>query len=362
MVDVLLDARIISRGHTGIARYVRELAPRLDARGVQLSALVPQGTRLEGARTIATRTPFLSPLEQLSVPLEVARWRGLERKRVFWVPAYDVPRAAPGPLVVTIHDANHLAVPGRRARLHALYYRTIVRPACARARFVLVPSEFARQEVLERIGGIEPEKVVVTRLGVTTPPQPSQALVEKTRKEAGLPPRFVAYLGNFKSHKNVETLLRAAPAFATEVPLVLVGGQETELGPALSTARKAGADVRVISPLPDHRLWPLLAGASVFAFPSRYEGFGLPPLEAMSLGVPVVSSTAGSLLELVGDAAVTVAPEDVDGWGRAINRVLSDDALAARLSVEGRQRARTFTWDRCSDETAAVLRRAAEEH
>lgn len=360
MVDVLLDARIISRGHTGIARYVRELAPRLDARGVHLSALVPAGTQLEGARTVASRTPFLSPLEQLSVPLEVARWRGLNRRRVFWVPAYDVPRAAPGPLVVTIHDANHLALPGRKARLHALYYRTIVRPACARARFVLVPSEFARQEVLDRIGGIAPEKVVVTRLGVHTPPQPDAALVEKLRQEAGLPPKFVAYLGNFKAHKNVETLLKAAPAFAADAPLLLVGGHESELGPALSAARRAGADVRVIASLPDHRLWPLLAGASVFAFPSRYEGFGLPPLEAMSLGVPVVSSTAGSLLELVGGAAMTVDPDDVDGWGRAINRVLSDDALADRLRAEGRARAHAFTWDRCSDETAAVLHQAAE--
>lgn len=360
MTDVLLDARIISRGHTGIARYVRELAARMGVRGVHLDALVPKGATLKGARNLHVRSPFLSPFEQLELPVRVVRWRGFQRRRVFWVPAYDVPLAAPGPLVVTVHDANHLALPGPNARLHAQYYRTVVRPACERAKFVLVPSEFAKREVLERIASIDPAKIVVTPLGIHTPQRPDSTLIDRARTSLGLPGKYVAYLGNFKAHKNLDTLLAAAAAFSGDAPLVLIGGREAELGDALTRARKAGADVRVIPALPDDELWPVMAGASVFAFPSRYEGFGLPPLEAMALGVPVVSSTAGSLLEVVDDAALTVEPDDASTFGREIVRVLSDDALASELSRKGLKRAASFTWDRCADQTARVLEQASE--
>lgn len=360
MTHVLLDARIISRGHTGIARYVRELASRMGVRGVHLDALVSHGTTLKGARELPVRSPFLSPLEQLELPLRVIRWRRLQRRRVFWVPAYDVPLAAPGPLVVTIHDANHLTLPGPNARMHALYYRTVVRPACARAKFILAPSEFAKREVLERIADVDPAKIIVTPLGVHTPPRPDEDAIIRARGRHGLPEKYVVYLGNFKAHKNLDTLLAASPAFAKDAPLVLIGGREEELGDALRQARRAGADVRVIPGLPDDELWPVMAGASVFAFPSRYEGFGLPPLEAMALGVPVVSSTAGSLLEVVDDAALTVDPDDAPSFGEQIHRVLSDDALASELSAKGLKRAETFTWRRCADQTARVLKQASE--
>lgn len=360
MSHVLLDARIIGRGHTGIARYVRELARRMGVRGVHLDALVPHEETLQGARNLRVRSPFLSPLEQLELPLRVVRWRGLHRRRVFWVPAYDVPLAAPGPLVVTIHDANHLALPGPNARLHAMYYRTVVRSACKRAKFVLTPSEFAKREVLERVADIDPAKIVVTPLGVHTPPRPDEVAIARAREALGLPEKYVAYLGNFKPHKNLDTLLAASPAFAKDAPLLLIGGREAKLGDALIRARRAGATVRVLPQLADDELWPVMAGASVFAFPSRYEGFGLPPLESMALGVPVVSSTAPALSEVVGDAALTVDPDDAPLFGREIARVLSDATLASQLSRKGIKQAASFTWDRCADQTARVLERASD--
>lgn len=359
MVDVLLDARIVARGHTGIARYVQELAPRLaSGHGLAIDALVNDGTPLAGCGVVRARSAFLSPLEQAELPLLIARWKREHRAGVTWIPAYDVPIAAPGPLVVTVHDANHIALPGRHARLHAAYYRAIVKTGCDRAAAVLAPSDFAKREIVERIG-VDAAKVVVTRLGVHVPTRPDPAAIARMRETRGLAKPYVAYLGNFKAHKNVGALLRAAPAFARDATLLLVGGREEELGSALDEARRQGCDVRVLPSVSDAELWPLLAGASVFAFPSKYEGFGLPPLEAMALGVPVVSSTAGSLAELVEGAALTVHPDDADGFGAAIARVLGDPALAADLVEKGRARAATFTWEKCAAETAAVLRRAA---
>jgi glycosyltransferase involved in cell wall biosynthesis len=360
MQDVLVDARVIDRGHTGIARYVRELAPRLSgARGVRLSALVTRSsTGLDGASLVHARAGFLSPAEQLELPLRVAAWRGWSRRHApFWVPAYDVPALAPGPLVTTIHDANHLAFPEQYSAAKALYYRTIVRLACVRARAILAPSAFAKQELVTRLGA-DPAKIHVTLLGVSPRGRPAPARIAAVRATLALPGPYVAYLGNFKAHKNVPMLLRAARRFPADVTLVLVGGREDELGPALADARRDGARVHVVPALSDDDLWPFLAGASVFAFPSKYEGFGLPPLEAMALGVPVVTTRAGSLPEVVGDAAPTCDPDDADGFGDAIARLLGDEALARSRSAQGLARAATFTWDRCADETAAVLRAA----
>jgi glycosyltransferase involved in cell wall biosynthesis len=359
---VLVDARVSARGHTGIARYVRELAPRLGAsRGVRLSALVHGRAPLPGVdQTIRTNAGFLSPFEQLDVPWQVARWRRRERQGVVWIPAFNVPSALGGPFVATIHDANHLAFPEQYSRAHALYYRTVVRRAVGRAAAILVPSRFAARELVERLGADE-RRLHVTPLGVTPPPNPSPEAIETVRTRLGLPDRYVAYLGNFKPHKNLPMLLGAARAFARDVPLVLVGGREESIAGPLADARRDGLDVRIVPTLEDELLWPMLAGASVFAFPSRYEGFGLPPLEAMSLGVPVVTTTVGSLPEVVGDAAETLDPDDDEEFGAAVARLLSDPVLARERSGQGRRQAARFSWEACADRTAAVLAAAGAQ-
>jgi glycosyltransferase involved in cell wall biosynthesis len=259
--------------------------------------------------------------------------------------------------VLTIHDANHLAISDNASPARTLYYRTVVRVAALRASAVIAVSEFARREIVSRIG-VPAEKVRVIPLGATPPPQVTPEMIARVRAARGLPARYVAYLGSFKPHKNVGVLLQSA-RFAKEVPLVLVGGTEAELGNAVAAARSTGARVVVIREVPDADLWPLLAGASVFAFPSRYEGFGLPPLEAMSLGVPVVTTTAGALPEVVGDAALLVDPNDAAGMGRAIERVLGDGTLATELAAKGRLQAAKFSWDEAARRHAQVLIEAA---
>lgn len=357
--SVFIDARIVGRGHTGVARYVRELTPRLSALGLDMHALVPTGTSLKGARSLESSVPFLSPAEHVEVPWKARKWRKDHPRGVTWVPMYNVPLTVPSPSVITVHDANHIALPGPQAHLHALYYRAVVGPACRRAQAVLAPSEFTKREILTRIADIAPERIIVTPLGVSTPPRPDGESIREARRRLHLPERYVAYLGNFKRHKNVEALLHGAHRYSRDAPLVLIGGTEAELQAPLLSARRAGADIRVISSLPDSELWPVIAGARVFAFPSRYEGFGLPPLEAMALGVPVVSSTAGSLGEVVEGAALTARPDAPEEFSEGIVRILANDALAKQLSGRGLARAKTFTWERCASRTAQVLALAA---
>jgi glycosyltransferase involved in cell wall biosynthesis len=359
MQQVLVDARVFARGHTGIARYVRELAPRLGAgRGLQLEALVHGNALLPGVEVASrSQSGFLSLAEQVEVPWRVAMWRRTARRGIVWIPAFNVPVALGEPFVATIHDANHLAFPDQYTSAHALYYRTVVRRALNRASAVLVPSQFAAKELIERLGADE-RRIHVTPLGVTPPPSATTERIAAVRARLGLPQRYVLYLGNFKPHKNLPMLLRAARAFAREVPVVLVGGRPEAIGRPLDEARREGLVIHVVPSLDDTDLWPLVAGASVFAFPSRYEGFGLPPLEAMSIGVPVVTTNAGSLPEVVGSAAPTLDPDDADGFGAAIAAILSDHALAAARSEKGRQQASRFSWEACADRTAELLRAA----
>jgi glycosyltransferase involved in cell wall biosynthesis len=359
--DILLDARVIERGHTGLSRYVRELSARIPSVSpLRITAMVTQqGMKLPGAaETMQVRAPFLHPAEQVELPLRVARWRAAGRPRgVFWVPAYNAACVSPGPLVLTIHDANHLALPDNASRTKTLYYATVVKLAVLRAETIITVSEFARREIVSRIG-VPETKVRVIPLGVSPPPALTPEAIQAARAAHDLPESYVMYVGSFKSHKNVEMLLTSA-RFARDVPIVLVGGAEAELGNPLAAARSLGRRVLVIRSLPEAELWPLLAGASVFAFPSRYEGFGLPPLEAMSVGVPVVTTTAGALPEVVGDAALTVHPEDAEGFGQTIERVLGDTALAHALAAKGRARAAAASWEEAARRHARVLHDAA---
>jgi glycosyltransferase involved in cell wall biosynthesis len=361
--EVLLDARVIARGHTGITRYVQQLASRIPSSApIRLTGLVNQNQApLAGSvGTVEARSLFLNPAEQLELPPRVASWRASHgRHGVFWVPAYNAACVAPGPLVMTIHDANHLALAENYGPAHAVYYRTVVRLAALRSRAVITVSEFAKREIVERIG-IPEHHIQVIPNGVDGPAPPTEEAIERVRRFHFLTRPYVVYLGNFKPHKNLEMLLRSAMLFGRDVMLVLVGGTEAELGNALPAARSWGVRVTVLRNLPDHELWPVLAGAAAFAFPSRYEGFGLPPLEAMSLGVPVVTTTAGSLPEVVGDAALTVDPDDAEGFGKAIDRILGDRVLSAELRRRGRERAALYSWDQTARRTARVLIDAAQ--
>jgi glycosyltransferase involved in cell wall biosynthesis len=232
----------------------------------------------------------------------------------------------------------------------------MTRQSVKRAGKVIVISSQTSQDAQELLG-VDPGKIVITPLGVSPdlrPLTPEARAVFRERNNLDRP--AVLYLGTLEPRKNIPVLLQAFDRIAEESGAELVlGGAEgwltDELHQTLDAMRWRDR-VRLTGFIPETDLASWLSAADCFAFPSRYEGFGLPPLEAMACGTPVVSSTSSSLPEVLGDDALLIDPDDVEGLGDALSRVLGDAALAADLRARGLVRAARYSWA----ETARLTR------
>jgi glycosyltransferase involved in cell wall biosynthesis len=271
---------------------------------------------------------------------------------------FIVPPARSAARVVTVHDLAPERYPELVHRA-SLVFPEFVRRALARGAWVHTVSSFVAAEVVEGLGA-DPDRVVTVAEGV---PPVAPAPPGAGARLAGAD-RYVLALGTIEPRKDHPALVRAFDAVAATRPdlhLVLAGpdGWGTHaLSAALDRARHRERVVR-LGYVGDAERAALLRGASVFAFPSRYEGFGLPPLEAMAVGVPVVATAAGSLPEVLGDAALLVPPGDEEALAGALVRALDDDDLRARLVAAGTDRALRYSWERCGAGLAELYRRAA---
>lgn len=296
--------------------------------------------------------------EQTVLPAEAFR-QGVD---LLHGPVNVVPLLATCPLVVTVHDLAYLrmpeTVPARRRR----YFTTMTSLAVRRADRVIAVSESTKTDIVELLN-VPPERVTVTPLAADDRfrPQTEDAL-DAFRAAQGIVRPFVLYLGNVEPRKNLPTLLRAFDAIAPEVDhdLIVVGGEGwmTEEFHATLAGLRHRDRVRLhgYAPVEDLPAW--YSAADLFAFPSLYEGFGLPPLEAMASGTPVVTSNVSSLPEVVGDAALTVPPTDVEALMDALRQGLTDSALREDLRQRGLARAAQFTWTRTALGTMAAYREA----
>jgi alpha-1,3-rhamnosyl/mannosyltransferase len=226
-----------------------------------------------------------------------------------------------------------------------------------KARGILAISEHTKRDLVEL--GVPPKKVTVTLLG---PPTVSQPLEPKKRQEIlgqmGLKEGFFLYIGNLKPFKNVPRLIRVYRQWAESKPayppLILAGRNfMRDLKDQLGGTQA----VRWVGEVSAEQLMALYQGAKVFVFPSLYEGFGLPPLEAMSYGTPVLCSNRASLPEVVGDAAFLVDPEDDAALRHGLERMYQDDALCAELSKKGRIQAARFSWEKTAQQTLGAYRK-----
>jgi glycosyltransferase involved in cell wall biosynthesis len=265
--------------------------------------------------------------------------------------------------VVTVHDLAFIRFPQTFRAYNRIYLDVATRLSVQRATRILVVSEHTRREVIGLLG-VAPERVVVTPNAVREhfrPPDP--AVLEAFRARKGLPERFVLYVGTLEPRKNLTTLLEAyAQVAQRQVTPLLVGGGKGWLYDAVFQRLEAlGLRERVhfVGYLDEEELPLWYAAATVFVFPSIYEGFGMPPLEAMACGTPVVASNTSSLPEVVGDAGLTVSPYDPAALAAAISRVLDDADLRQELRERGLRQARAFSWRVTAERTLAAYEAAA---
>lgn len=324
---ILADARWI--GPHGIGRFAANVLSRLPAHS-QLRS---------GPR-------HLSFVDPIWLSYQIAR----HRPEVFFSPGFSLPAVSLAPLVFTIYDLIPIQLPTDSLSstcTRKLYFHTIVKRAARRAYRVLTVSEHSRSELLQWTG-LHSDAIVNVGAGVDRMFQPTGK-----RHEPGFD--YILYVGNFKPHKNIDRLLEAfAKLPDPAIHLLLTGCGPPRL---LGLVKSLGLDRRVqfTGCVDDLRLAELYRGAILVVLPSLREGFGLPPLEAMACGTPVVVSRAAALPEVVGDAGVFVDPLDIADIRRGLERALTDSDLRRKLIAAGRLRAAMFRWEDVARRVADVL-------
>jgi glycosyltransferase involved in cell wall biosynthesis len=275
-----------------------------------------------------------------------------------------IPRLPGVPTVTTVLDLQHHELPQFFSRGERLYRRLAYDRAARNADHVLTISEYSRSKLIE-ITGVAPDRITAIHLGIDHERfAPDETDADAAlRERLSLPERFVVYPANQWPHKNHGRLVDAIGRLEDrDLHLVLTGqdyGRRTELD---ERARDAGVAERVhhLGYLAQDAVPALYRAATAMVFPSLYEGFGAPPVEAMACGCPVASSTRGSLGEVVAEAALTFDPESVDEIASAIARIADDRALRDRLRAAGIENASRFTWQQAAQQHTAIYARAAQ--
>jgi glycosyltransferase involved in cell wall biosynthesis len=310
------------------------------------------------AREVLRRLPEHSLLEKGPKPLSAADpiWLTYQvmtrRPPVFFSPGFNPPPLCFAPFVFTIHDLIQIQLPDVATPAKRLYYRLVLRPACRQAFRVLTVSEYSRAQIVEW-SGVPEERVVNVGNGISLPFRP-----EGLCYRPGFP--YVLYVGNSRPHKNLDRLLLAFRGLNhSGLRLVVVGRRDSALAARLDKLELRNR-TEFMGSLPDEELASVYRGAALLALPSLIEGFGLPALEALACGTPVVVSRAAALPEVVGRAGLSVDPFDVEDIRQNMERVLCDRALRTSLRTLGLERARQFSWDRVAAKVRAVLDEAAE--
>lgn len=287
---------------------------------------------------------------------------------VLFIPAHVVPLIHPRCTVVTVHDLGYHLYPQAHRRWDLLYLEWSTRWSAHAARVVLADSQATTND-LRRFYGIPAEKVRVVYPGrdESLAPVRDPAALAAVRAKYGLTGRYVLHIGTLQPRKNLTRLVRAFNEVLKRKPelsdlrLVLAGKKGWLCESLFRRVAELGLQGRVLFPgyVPDGDLPALLSGAACFAFPSLYEGFGFPVLEAQACGVPVICSNAASLPEVAGDGALLVSPHDTAAWAEALMRVLTDEELRAQLTARGFVNVARFSWRRCAEEVMEALEDAS---
>ncbi|HMQ49839.1 MAG TPA: glycosyltransferase family 1 protein [Saprospiraceae bacterium] len=347
----------------GIGRYTYEIVRRLVERHTDWEFIFlfdrpfdPGFVFGKNVKAVVIAPPARHPfLWYIWFEHSVARALNRYQPHVFFSPDAYLSLTAKTPTVLTIHDLAHEYLPEQLPVLVRNYYRYFVPRYCRRADRIVSVSDFSRQDI-EQIYRIPAEKISVTGNGCREGLKPltaAEKTAAKTQFASGKD--YFLFIGAIHPRKNVHRLLQAFELFkqrsGSEVKLVLCGRMAWKTDEVARSYQQSQYrdDIIFTGFLPDQELPRLLGGALAFVYPSLFEGFGIPVLEAMHCEVPVLSSNASALPEVVGQAGLLLSPFDVNGWAEAMQRIWFDEALQRELVDVGKQQRRLFSWERATD-------------
>ena len=340
---IVCNVRILNAPLTGIQRYTLEILKHAPAT----------------VQTIEPHGPFAGRLghvwEQAILPLHA-------RGHLLWSPGGTGPIGVANQ-VVTVHDIAPVDCPIGYSPAFRRWYGFVWRHLLRRARGLIAVSEFTKQRLIGEFD-IPAESIHVTPLGVDHArffPQPADK-VEALRRKLSLPENFVLFVGVLSTRKNIVRLIEAwRDCRVPDCHLVIAGGFGMPHVLAGTSSLSVSGNTLLLGRIDDDDLPTLISAARVFVYPSLYEGFGLPPIEAMACGTPCLVTNTTALPEVAGDAALYIDPLDVSDIGRGLSRILTDASLRKVLRAKGLERAAKFTWHDTAAKTYAILSRYAED-
>jgi glycosyltransferase involved in cell wall biosynthesis len=364
-----VDGRAFESPAAGVRRYVSELyrAIRASDPSIEIAAIggsrrapLPAGVRRRRAVPFPTNLGWMAA----SIPLAARR----ARLDVYHAPAYTAPLWGVHPQVLTIHDVSYERRPEWNAYKNDRFRRLFYRRSAYVADRIITDSAFSRAEIVAAYG-IAEDRIDVVPLAASATFGPG--VFDPAAAPLGVQQPYALHVGDLHVRRNITTALAAMldvrrrlslEEVPPKLPMFVCAGVDRGVGAALraqaARAHDPGA-ILLTGPVSEPALLNLYRGAWALLYPSRYEGFGLPVLEAMQCGVPVVGANVASIPELVGDAGLLVDPTSEEEWTEVILRVAGHPELHARLAADGQRRARTFSWTRTAERTLEVFRRAA---
>ena len=378
----ILDARTATAHFPGIGRYVRNLAQALPPLLADDEWLVvlwnssdpaawnPTALANPQVQIVPAPVSSFALSQQWTIPRLLRAYRSsgppsAVRRPLFHSTYYLMPYRPGAPTLLTVYDLIALLHPQAVSLRARLFFSVATRLALAASERIVTISASARDDLLAHFP-VDPNRVTSIPLAADPRFRPRPAdEIERVRAKYNLPDRYIFYLGINKPHKNLPRLVEAYARLRNtqyairNTPLLIAGAWDTRYPESQSLAAPLGDAVRFLGAVDDADLPALHSAATLFAFPSLYEGFGLPVLEAMACGAPVVCGNRSSLPEVAGDAALLVDPTDTDAIAAALRRVLEDDDLRRSLSEKSLIQATTFSWQRTAAETLAVYREMA---
>lgn len=368
-MKLFIDALMIS--YSGVGRYVQNIIEKIDSiskeTGIKLTVFLNQSdekylSKLPNSTLLYT--PVNTKIYSIKEQLFLRHCLKKSKPDLVHFPNFNVALFSRMPFVVTIHDLIYLKFPGACPNILAkTYARFMINYACRKAKLVITDSLFSKQDILETMD-IPGSKIRVIYPAVSPKYQP---ITDPHRRLAKykIPKKYILYVGNHEKRKNIPALMAAfaRSKSSRQYHLVITGKKDSRRKEIYQTINQYHLESRIFFTdyLSEEDLPALYSGAGLLAFPSVYEGFGLPILEAMACGTPVICSNATSIPEVAGNAALVVDPANLEEFAVAIDRVLTDDELRHNLQEKGLIRAKQFDWSKTVMELIKVYQEALNE-